>query len=582
VLIDLDEPVHSLVERRAAAAPGAPAIGSDRLRLTYGELNGRANRLAHLLLRLGVGPEVLVAVCADRSPELVVAELAVLKAGGAFLPLDPESPAERHRAILAAAGARIVLTRWDLAGRLPALADHVVVIEDERRVAGLPGSDPERPVWPDSLAYAIYTSGSTGRPKGVQVAHRGLANLTSFLVRMSSIGPADRTSMVANPSFDGSILDVWPYLVSGASIDVPDEETRLAPARLARWLLERGVTVTFLPTALAERVLDYAWPDAGGPRAMWVGGDRLHQVRQDLPFELINLYGPTEATVAVTWSPVRTGANGDRQPPIGRAIDGGRVHVVTPDLAPAAEGELCAGGAGVARGYIGRPDLTAERFVPDPFGGEPGGRLYRTGDVARRRDDGQLEFVGRSDRQVKIRGFRIELGEIEAALGEHPGVAEAAVEAAGPDGDDRRLVAYVVPAGPGSPEALLDDLRRRLPSYMVPAAVVWMAELPLTPAGKVDRGALPEPGPRSGGGAAPSSEMEVLTAGVWAELLPGAAPVDVDDNFFDLGGHSILGMQVVAQLSEALDIEVPLRLLFDAPTVASLAARLTEMKAGTG
>ncbi|HYR11800.1 MAG TPA: amino acid adenylation domain-containing protein, partial [Longimicrobium sp.] len=579
-----DRPVHARVAEHARERPGAVALRSAEGETTYAELHRRASALARRLRSLGVGPESRVAVCTGRSPELVVAQLAALYAGAAYLPVDPEYPAERIAWLLDDARASVVLTVASLAGRLPRTGATTVLLDDgvEEGDADEPGARPAIPysLFPiPSLAYVIYTSGSTGRPKGVMVEHGGLANLVEWHLRAYALGPGDRAAPVASPGFDASGWEVWPALAAGATLVFPPEEVRASPPELAAWLQREGVTVTFLPTPLAEAVLDEAWREDARLRALLTGGDALGKApRPGLPFRLFNHYGPTENTVVGTGGEVPPSA-GAARPSIGGPIDNVRAYVLDAAgglLPPGVPGELYLGGAGVARGYLRRPAMTAERFVPDPFG-QPGARLYRTGDRVRwtevrecesagvrecesaevrewdagddQRESAStfalshsrtfaLEFLGRADDQVKVRGYRIEPGEVEAALLAHPSVREAAVVARG-EGAGRRLVGYVAGTGLDGGE-VRSFLRGRLPAHLVPADLVVLDALPLSPHGKVDRRALPEPDPAAGGGrdaVPPRTPAEREVAAIWAELLgvePGA-----EDDFFTLGGHSL-------------------------------------------
>ncbi|HVR96549.1 MAG TPA: non-ribosomal peptide synthase/polyketide synthase, partial [Thermoanaerobaculia bacterium] len=556
--------VHEMVAERARTAPDAVALACGPRVLTYGALNARANRLAHRLRSLGVGPESVVGVWLDRSPEEVAALLAVLKAGAAYLPLDPSYPVERLAFTLQDAGASVLLTTAARAGELPV---RTVVVED------LDGDDTDSNVEvdPGHLAYVIYTSGSTGRPKGVAVEHRGLLNLLGWHQAAFGVSPDDRATRLSGLGFDASVWDLWPYLAAGASVHIPndenDEEVRISPPALRHWLLAEQVTCTFVPTPVAEGLLALAWPAAVPLRLLLTGGDRLHRHPvAPLPFTLVNDYGPTENTVVATSGAVPVLAT-DRAPSIGRPIANVRVHLLDAGLGlvPAGvPGELCIAGASLARGYLGRPELTAERFFPDPFATGPGGRMYRTGDLARRLPEGEIEFLGRIDHQVKVRGFRIELGEIEAALRAQPGVEECAVLVR-----EERLVAYLAAETP-VPE-LTAALRRTLPDYMVPSAFVVLDALPLTPNGKVDRQALARIAPvRSGSDGVVTTPTGELLAGIWAEVL-GLDRVGPQDDFFALGGHSLLATQVVSRVREAFGVDLPLRRLFEAPALSALA-----------
>ncbi|HEX5727174.1 MAG TPA: amino acid adenylation domain-containing protein, partial [Longimicrobiaceae bacterium] len=478
-------PLHRLFEAQAASTPDAAAlVAADGAEWTYGELNARANRLAHRLRDLGVGPESVVALSLGRSPELVAALLAVNKAGGAFLPVDPEYPAERRRWMLEDSGARVVLTTAALAPGLPATDAAVVALDG---IVGEIEDDGNLPVEadPENAAYVIFTSGSTGRPKGVVVPHRGIGNLAAAQARAFGIGPGSRVLQLASFSFDAAVAEVAHALLSGAALVLADPERSAGP-ELASFLRERGVTVATLPPALLA-ALDgetrlpalatlVSAGEAVAPEVArrWGAGRRF-----------VNAYGPTETTVCATLAvdPATAGA----RVPIGRPLANARAYVVGGGMRPlpaGVPGELCLGGAGIARGYLGRPGLTAERFVPDPFSTTPGARLYRTGDRARWTEGGELEFLGRLDAQVKVRGFRIELGEVESALLAHPGVRAAAAAVREDEPGRPRLVACIVPsAGGPAPDAaeLRAHLRGLLPDYMVPAAFVALDALPLTP-----------------------------------------------------------------------------------------------------
>ena len=556
--------------------------------LSYGELNARANRLARHLRALGVGAEAVVGVLARRSPEMLIALLAVLKAGGAYLPLDPAYPEERLATTLADAGARLLLSTAELLAPRPAVAAAAPIVfrldVEERSLANLSAADLPALSGPENLAYVIYTSGSTGRPKGVEVEHRGLTNLVDWHRRTYAVTPADRATRLAGSAFDASVWEVWPYLASGASLHLPADDLLLSPPDLAAWLAREEITLCFLPTPLAEAMLEEPWLAEAPLRALLTGGDRLHRgPNPEHPFALYNHYGPTENSVVTTWCRVPAGST--ERPPIGRPIDGVTVRLIGSDLLPVAageEGELWTGGSSLARGYRGRPELTAERFVPDPSAAAPGARLYRTGDLVRERLDGELDFVGRIDFQVKVRGFRIELGEIEVALRGHPEVRDGVVLARDDGRGGKRLAGYVVPRGGALPEAeLAAFLGRSLPDYMVPTAWVTLAALPLTPNGKVDRAALPEPERERGALAAPRTAQETELAAIFAEVL-GLARVGIDEDFFALGGHSLQATQVVSRLRARLGAALAPGALFTHPTVEDLALVLGEGGEGAG
>ncbi len=471
-----EEPVHRLFFQWAERTPEAVAVAWEGGSLTYGELAGRALALADRLRADGVGPETVVALRLDRSAELLTAALAVLEAGGAYLPIDPSWPEERQRWIAEDSGA-VVLSGMG-GGALSREAG-------EGRGGGFPAS----------LAYVIYTSGSTGRPKGTELCHRGLSSLIAWHRRAYGLGSGDRTTLLASPGFDASVWETWAPLAAGAAVHIPPREVVLSPSVLLKWMAEQEITVAFLPTPLAEAVLSETLPAGLRLRALLTGGDRLRRrPAEGLPFTLVNHYGPTESTVVATAG--RVTPAGERVPDIGAPIANTRVYILDRWLQPVpvgAPGELCLAGEGLARCYRGRPELTARSFVPDPFG--DGERLYRTGDLARRLASGEIEFLGRIDHQVKIRGHRIELGEVEAALAALPEV-EACVAVARPDAlGESRLVAYVVPKPGGEldPAALRSLLESRLPAAMIPAVFAVLPDLPLDPNGKIDRRALPEP-----------------------------------------------------------------------------------------
>ncbi|HVG06916.1 MAG TPA: amino acid adenylation domain-containing protein [Thermoanaerobaculia bacterium] len=577
--------VHEQVEKQARHRPEAVAVAAGQRQMTYGELVARAHRLAHHLRSLGVAPETRVAVLMEHTPERVVGILAVLEAGGAYVSLDPAHPRERLAFQIADAAVPVVLTQGNLAARLPAVQAEVLILDgDWSGIHGREDAAPSVRIEPGNLAYVVYTSGSTGTPKGVEIPHAGLANLVAWHREEYTVTAADRATLVANPAFDASVWEVWPYLTAGASLHILEEEVRLAPAALSRRWAETGITLSFLPTPLAEAVLEEELPAGMALRALIVGGDRLR--RGQVPgagFRLMNHYGPSESSVVSTMGPVEE----EGIPAIGRPIANTRVYVLDAGRAPVpvgVPGELWVAGAGLARGYLARPDLTAERFLPDPW--VAGERTYRTGDRVRWRPQGNLDFLGRLDHQVKVRGLRIELGEIEAALLRLPCVREAVVLTRKDAFGDLRLVAWVVPAGeepPAAPGELRRDLLVSLPEYMVPSAFVVLTELPLTPNCKLDRQALPAPEPDraglDGSFVRPRGPVEELVAGIWCEVL-GCDRVGADAPFFDLGGHSLLAIQVVSRLRGAFGVDLPVRALFEATTVSRLAERIAAARSG--
>ena len=577
MILDL---VPQAVASQAAVTPDVLAVADEKETLTYRELDRRAARLADALRAFEVGPDTVVAVCLDRSAAFVVAALGVLQAGAAYLPLDPAAPPDRLAFMLEDAAPHVVVTDSRLAARLPYTAWPRLDIHEATAGPGEPAVRHDV-VKREHLAYVIYTSGSTGRPKGVEVTHGGLANLVAWHCRAFGVTADDRAPLYASPAFDAAVWEIWPYLVSGASLHLPPDAVRTDPEALRDWLVAEAITIGFVPTPVAERLIALPWPMWTALRTLLTGADTLHRYPpESLPFTLVNNYGPTECAVVTTSGPVEPEPFGETLPAIGRPIDNAEVLVLDEALRPVPPGEvgeLYIGGAGLARGYRGRPDLTAERFVPHPD--EPGARLYRTGDRARLLADGRVAFLGRVDDQVKIRGYRVEPDEIAAALGAQPGVAACAVVAPEDDGGERRLVAYVVPAAGAAlgREALTSALRRSLPDYMVPGTFVALASLPLTTNGKVDRAALPAPDAsntlRDGEVVAPRTEVETELAAILSALL-GVEEVSVQDNFFLLGGHSLLGTQLIVRVRDVFGVELSLRTLFDAPTVADLAAEI--------
>jgi len=583
--------IHELFELQARRTPDSVALvaeGTPR-QLSYGELDRRANRLAHRLLRLGLEPEGLVALAVERSPEMVVGILAVLKAGGAYLPLDLGSPPERLAAQIEEARTPVVLTEAAVAGALPQAAPLLRLDEDWERLAGEPDASPGVTAAAERLCYVMVTSGTTGRPKGVAVPHRAVVRL----VRESdyaSLTDREVFLALAPVSFDASTLELWGPLVNGGRL-VLHPGRLAAPEELGETLARHRVSTLWLTAGLFHQMVE-ARPASLAPISqLLAGGDVLspahvRKVLGELEGTLVNGYGPTENTTFTCCHRMRP-AQAVRSPvPIGRPIADSWIRMLDRRLEPVpvgVAGMLYAGGDGLARGYFERPARTAESFVPDPRGAAPGGRLYRTGDLARHLPDGNAEFLGRRDTQVKVRGFRIELGEIEAVLGRHPAVASAAVVAredvAGDEQPgDRRLVAYVVAGdGEAEPGELRDFLKKTLPEYMVPALFVRLDALPLNANGKVDRRALPAPGGErpapEASFVAPRDAVEEVLAGIWSEAL-GLDRVGVEDDFFELGGHSLLATQLISRIRKAFRVELPLAALFEATTVAAMARLL--------
>jgi len=583
--------VHELFEAQVRSTPEAVALVAGEQQLTYAELDRRAEQLARRLKTLGVGPEVRVGICCERSPEMIIGLLAILKAGGAYVPLDPAYPQERLAFMLQEAQAAVLITQKKFLANsnLPLAACHLLCVDaDWESFAPENAQNPQSPIAPENLAYVIFTSGSTGQPKGVMIQHRSLVNFVQTASETFAVTPSDRVLQFASISWDTSIEEIFPCLTRGATLVLRteamlDQEVFLPACR------DLQVTMYDLPTAywheLIERLRWRELPPSS--RLMIIGGERALPERVKtwhdlvtLPVQLMNTYGLTEVTAIATscdLPPQRESAA--REVPIGKPIGNVKTYVRSRQdgrqPAPVGViGDLSIGGAGIARGYLNRPDLTAERFVPDPFASAPGGRLYQTGDQARHRRDGNLEFFGRLDHQIKIRGFRLELGEVEAALAQHPAIVEAVVMNRARQSGEAHLVGYAV----SGEKPAVSDLRRfllqKLPEYMLPQAFVFLEKMPLTPNGKVNRQALPEPEhlrpELEDHFAAPRTPIEEKLAAIWQKIL-GINRAGIHDNFFELGGHSLLAIQVVSRIREAFNVEVPLRSLFEASTVAELA-----------
>ncbi|MDV9034465.1 amino acid adenylation domain-containing protein [Pseudomonas sp. RAC1] len=593
--------VHELIAARAAQTPHAVALDCEGKSLTYQALNGRANRIAHRLRALGVGPDVAVGIAIERSLDMVVGVLAVLKAGGTYVPLDPEYPAERLSYMMQDSGLHLLLTQAPVLARLsvPEQVRSLCLDQGDDWLQGCSEDDPQNLTEPANLAYIMYTSGSTGRPKGVGISAAALTEHALGFAAFCQLSDADRVLQFSTFNFDAFVEQLYPSLIVGARLllrgpTLWDSETWY------RQVLEHGITFSDLPTAywymLAKDFAAKGPRSYGALRRVHMGGEAM--AADGVPawraaglahVELINTYGPTEATVTIT-SQDCTAYVTEQVPlpsqiPIGKALAGRSIYLVDAagNLAlPGAIGELLVGGELLARGYHQRPGLSAERFIPDPFGDRAGGRLYRTGDLARYNADGVIEFAGRVDHQVKIRGFRIELGEIDAKLREHPGIREVlVVDIDGPAG--KQLAAYLVPSAPLRPELrgdLLRHLKASLPDYMVPAHLIFLDALPQTPNGKLDRKALPKPDSSQvqADYQAPRSELEQRLAEIWAEVLK-VERVGLGDNFFELGGHSLLATQVTSRIRQRLNLEVPLRALFESADLATFAQAAAEASA---
>jgi len=594
-----EKTLHQLFAEQVERTPHHPAVVSGEEQLTYRELDERANQLAHHLQQLGVGPDTLVALCLERSAEMVVALLAVLKAGGAYLPLDPAYPTERLRFMVEDSGvAHLVTTaalRHKIAAEVPAL---ILLDGDGERIAAQPTTVPRQQAGSHNLAYVIYTSGSTGQPKGVLLEHGNVVRLLINDQLPFRFTAADVWTMFHSYCFDFSVWEMYGALLYGGTLVVVAEEVAKDPVLFLKLLREQGVTVlNQTPSAfesLARAALSGDARGAGGGelalRYVIFGGEALHPVqlrewRAAYPsVRLINMYGITETTVHVTFKEIGDRELAENESNIGRPIPTTTAYVMDERLRllpVGVVGEVCVGGGGVSRGYLGREELTRQKFVANPYQGAE--RLYRSGDLAKLLPDGELVYLGRGDEQVQIRGFRVELGEVRSRLLEHAQVAGAEVVARQVRSAGAELVAYVVAAGEVSVTGLREHLGRALPTYMVPTAFVLLEKLPLTANGKVDRRALPEPDAArpevETRYVEPRNAVEEVVCGVWAEVL-GVERVGVADNFFELGGHSLLATQVVSRLREALQVEVPLRCLFENPTVAGLALAVTQRQGG--
>lgn len=579
--------VHELFETQVERTPEAVAVDFEGKQLTYRELNRRANQIARRLRRIGVGPDVPVGLLLERSLTMVVGLWAVLKAGGAYVPLDPAYPKARLSFMLEDSGAPVLLTQENLADGLPAHPAKQILLDADGNGIGREGGENLRTAaTPENLAYLIYTSGSTGMPRGVAIPHRAVVNVSFSMRRKLGLTRDDVLLSIASISFDMSALDLFLPLTVGARVVLAGREVASDGDMLSAELSRSGATAMHGPPASWRLLLEADWRGSDRLKA-FCGGEALpRELAQEVLKRcgsLWNLYGPTETTIYSALHPV---SRADRAVPIGRPIANTQIFILDPRLFPVpigVPGELYIGGGGVARGYFNRPELTAEKFLPSPFRGKPESRIYRTGDLARYLPDGSIEFLDRTDRQVKIRGYRVELGEVEAALARYAGVRESVVLASKDRSGEKRLVAYLVADAALEPNTaeLRRFLKEKLPAYMVPSAFVMLDSLPLNPSGKVDRRALPAPGPERPAleeeFVAPGTPVEETVAGIWSAML-GVAAVGIHDNFFALGGHSLLATQVISRVRDALRVDLPLRCFFEAPTVAEQAREIEGAK----
>lgn len=585
-----DKCIHSIIEEQAERSPDAAAVIFEDGELKYRELDSRANQLANHLQKQGVGPEVPVGIYMEPSLEMIVAITGILKAGGAYVPLDAEYPAERLMAILEDTKSPVLLTQAKLKSDISESSAQVICLDSEwGRIKAESADKPENDVSPENLAYIIYTSGSTGKPKGVPITHQNLVHSTSARLNYYK-EPVDRFLLLSSFAFDSSIVGLFWSLCSGGMLVLPTAGLQRDPLPVADLIADKQITHLLCLPSLYSLILSEAnSKKLASLKTVIVAGEACTKDSIDLHkemlcnAELLNEYGPTECSV---WSIVYDCLSQELETivPIGKPIANSQVYLLNSRMRPVpvgVPGELYIGGPGLSRGYLNRPEQTAEKFVPNPFGDEPGARLYSTGDFALYLPDGNIEFLGRADQQVKIRGYRIELGEIEAVLSQHPDVQEGVVDAreTSSEGDsqiaDKRLVAYLISKTEEKPATaeLRAFLKKRLPDFMVPSAFVFLNAFPLTPNGKVDRTALPEPDRTRPDLAetfvAPTTAVEEVLTGIWAEVL-NIEQAGIHDNFFELGGHSILVTQLVSRIRDALQVELALRTVFDAPTVFEL------------
>jgi amino acid adenylation domain-containing protein len=576
--------VNQSIERQADRTPNAPSVIFRDQMLTYRELNERANQLAHFLLRQGAGAGKRIGVYLERSAEMLIALLAVQKTGVAYVPLDPAYPAERVRLILEDAQLCMVISQEQLAKSLPSRCAQTVCLDRDREsIAAESRGNPAVDASADDLMYVIFTSGSTGRPKGVQITHRSVMNLLCSMAQEWKMGPDDVFPALASYAFDMSVPELYLALLSGGCVAIGECEMVSDGVALSKWLREVRATIVHATPTTWKLLLEAGFDGKGLKRA--IGAEPVPQELCDQLLgaggSLYNFYGPTETTV---WSTVHHMRRRGEAVTVGRPLANTQIYILDSQGQPVprgVSGEICVGGDGVGLGYLNRNDLTAERFVVDSFTAQPGGKIYRTGDLGRYLSDGKIQFLGRADFQVKIRGFRIELGEIETALGKHPGVRQNIVIAREDTPGDKRLVAYVVPCAGTSLDAsvLRTQLKSQLPDYMVPSRFVLLDALPLSPNGKLDRRALPSPeaGITLDNAATiePATNFERQLADIWRQVLK-ISRISMDDNFFELGGHSLLATQVVARVREQFEVELSPRVLFEFPTLQQMTEAISE------
>jgi amino acid adenylation domain-containing protein len=577
----LTENVRSVPEQLAelgADYPLAIALNDGNHQVTFEGLDRRANQFANYLSHLGVISGDTVALCLERSIDWIVAALGIMRAGAAYVPLDSAWPDERLSFAVSNSGASALVARTTLLQRLQIPAIGIDPSRDAAAIVAAPAAT-RLPIDPESLAYVIYTSGSTGVPKGVEITHANLAHLIKWHQEAFRVTPNDRASHLAGLGFDAAVWEIWSNLAAGASLCIVDDEIRTSPELIQQWMVREGVTIGFVPTVHAGPLMKMEWPSSTALRLLLTGGDALHHGPSvQLPFDVINNYGPTEGTVVATSALLKPGIAGT--PHIGHAITGATIYLLDENgnqVPDGDVGEIFVGGAGVARGYRNLPEATERSFVPDPFAGSPGARMYRTGDRGIRRPDGEIDFRGRLDRQAKIRGQRVELDEIGSILNHHPSIAFATAVIHSPEGAESQLLAYVLPKEEMpvlTANELQDHLLLSLPEYMIPSIFVRLRTIPVSANGKIDLSKLPSPTEADMleriAAREPVSPIEEQMLAIVRGLLNNNA-ISAEDNIFLAGGHSLLGMQLVIRLRNAFGVDVTLRQLFEAPTAARLA-----------
>lgn len=571
--------VHDLFEAQTARRPHSPAITCGTATLTYAQLNARSNQIAHWVQGQGVGPEKLVGVCVERSIDAIAAILGILKAGGAYVPLDPAFPKQRLAQIVEDSQPEVMITQPALMSMVSSFAKHTLLVASPE-LSTLSPENTVRNVQPHHLAYVMFTTGSTGRPKGVQIEHRSLANFLHSMTREPGITAADILVAVTTLSFDIAGLEIFLPLVNGARVVLAEPDVVINGDALQQLLKASNATVMQATPVTWQMMIDSGWEGSDRLKIL-CGGEAMPSelAKKLIPrcSSLWNMYGPTETTI---WSTLWRVDGEESRIPIGRPIANTETYIVDEEMHPVAVGdigELLIGGEGVARGYLNQPELTAERFLRDPFSDHNDERVYRTGDLCRSRPDGVLEFLGRNDRQVKIRGYRVELGDIEAGMESHPAVKQAAIKVVENSGGEKSLIAYVVGTGVETHE-LRTFLADRLPTYMLPAKYVSLTEFPLTPNRKIDRNALPLPGDTEPGSRKQHCTSLGKSVADFAAHLLGLEEVKVDDNFFLIGGHSLFCTQLVARIRESFGVELPLRSIFESPTPALLAGQIEQLQ----